>query len=438
MSAPSAVTRTLILRGGKSNYRYNAEGIVPGETTTNLVAGFRMTLARERVFGFLQFRQNQAISLNDIAVSTGIKRRTVINTIKQLEKSGWLEVSRTRLAANFSARNSYALTPLGSAKRLSAGSANFAPKEVEVVYRRDCIRTLPLRKNEKPGVAGAQGAAAPEERKEGIVIVEVGCEEVINNGMGVRGKGAKRREPRPPDPDEIRILDHFQHQMTERMVGPVPFITPSDKKALRTLRWAHQGDPCATTEKFLQCIDNACASFAFPFYRRAFSLKEFCQASPLHKFGDPAAATGQLNVTPNRVTRLKKPVSQVVAESGHSYLLELERLNREDEDSIDAELFNDVIDGANQFCEYVDFPIAGVDRAELSFEFLEILANVMEKHRDKGTLPGVLMCKVADECIDRRRQAGEPVVPIPPSFFRHKSKLRAKEGRVAKEQEADE
>ena len=130
------------------------------------------------------------------------------------------------------------------------------------MYRRDRTENPPLWKGEESGVAGVPGAAAPEGKERRIVIDVVGSKEVTSSRMGVRGKDAKRREPRPPDPDEISIIDHFQRRMTERMGGPVPFITPADKKALRTFRWGHQGDPCATTEKLLKCVDNACASDA--------------------------------------------------------------------------------------------------------------------------------------------------------------------------------
>ena len=123
-------------------------------------------------------------------------------------------------------------------------------------------------------------------------------------------------------------------------------------------------------------------------------------------------------------------MAQLVAERGNSCSQEREKVCREDADEADVDYWNDTIMGVNNFSRYTGFKLSQVDPAEIDFEFVEQLRFVFDEYcgeRSKPILPGILMCKVADRCIDEQRKANLPVIPIPTDFFEHKSELRRME-----------
>jgi hypothetical protein len=403
----------------------------------------RWTLAKERMKGFILPRQNEDLSLNQISKGTGIKRRTVINAINSLERAGYLCVERRRLLADFNAPNRYKWVGDGSESNARRGSEKLAPKEVSIMS--SLVRgaaaphpasETPLRnKNQnREGVvfSGGAGAAAPE--KEFVESVrDVGSKNT--NGEGARGRALRSRGPKPPDSEEMRVIDHFQLNMGKRMGRPAHIVTNADLRAYRKFRWQYQSDPSVTTDVILDCITNACASSAFPFYRNSFSLAEFCRQSPLQKFGSPSAT---LDNKPNGFGSEKgfamKPVKYVVADSDRSFLKEFYRFENEMPKEY-RKHFVSIVDDTKAFYAYTGWRVGDVDLAELDMTFLETLSDVYQQFVvcavGEPPLPGILMCKVADACLDQRN-------PVPPNFFEYKTELRKRECETDRVRSTDE
>jgi hypothetical protein len=220
----------------------------------------------------------------------------------------------------------------------------------------------------------------------------------------------------------------------------VPYVVADDKRALRTLRWQHRGDPCATDEKIFQAIDNACASSGFPFYLRGFSLKEFCKSSPLQRFaGDPVLPVSK-ETAAARKTIAKKNVADLVAQRGGSWWYEHERIEREGSDAT-KEWYTEMLDGVRDFSEFIGWRYDDADQAETCSDFLNQVRFAWYDAKEamelgKEILPGILMCKVIDKCIEERHKDGSPVIPIPKSSIAYKDRLRSEE-RLWKESEEE-
>jgi hypothetical protein len=376
----------------------------------------RWTLARKSVLAFLSSHQRQDLSLDDIARGTGSKRRSVINAIKYLEKTaGFIAVTRRRILPKFNAPNRYELTTKGSANCSERGGASVAPKETSKDYPKD------LRWEEKTDRVGVVvDFEVPEGGKKGFTDQDVG-----SGVKEVKINPKRPKVPKPPDPVEERLIEHFIERMHRRTGQPVPFVVAADKRALHNFRWQHREDPCGTDEKLLQALDCACESTGFPFYLRGFSLKEFCQSSPLQRFSGKPITSRPVTTQ----TSMGKTIAQLVAERGGSYVVEIERIQREGT-KFEREWLVDVARDVGKFCEFTGWNLKQADPLEICFEFCEQLSMAFGC-MDDGTLPGILMCKVADLCIDGRIRDKQLPVPIPHGFFKHRDRLRLREREAA-------
>jgi hypothetical protein len=380
-----------------------------------------------------------SLSINEIAEGTNIRRRTVINAVQSLEKHGYLRVQRRRVGPKWNAPNQYFWLQGGSEDKGGVGSANIAPKEV--LSSADADRLAPTHRSpsENPlrwkcenrgdlgvGFSGGAGAAAPVRAKR-LGEDGVGREEVKISRMEARGKGT-RQKPRPPDADEDRVVEHFQTEMRERIKAPVPSVTQTDRRAYRKLRWAYRSDEFINTDLVLDCITNACKIRTFPFYDRAFSLREFCNADPFHKFRTLAAPSKASVGGPANWE--KKTIAQTVADRGRNYFLEVERIANlgDDEDGeLEKNWLKEMQTNLAKFCHYTGWDFRDVDRSEVDVDFVESISDIYSRHCStdaKPLLPGILMCKVIDICRDNR-------IPFPRSFTAYKDIRRAKERKLS-------
>ncbi len=254
-------------------------------------------------------------------------------------------------------------------------------------------------------------------------------------GLGERGQGEKkprRRSPRPPDPRFEVILAHYNSRKT----WPDE-VEPAHQRALQKVLWFQ---PNLTAAEFIRRLDNAFQSDdVYPFYGRAFSLKDFC-ANHL-KFRDGpikrrTESTSNGSKPASSRSLPKKSVAHLVAERGGSYTEERDRLEREgSKDRI--EWYNETIRAVEAFREFTGWNYKNADSQETCLEFLEEIqfaweeAEEVRKKHGKETLPGILMCKISDKCIDERRKEGGPVIPIPRNFFERKDELRKMERELA-------
>jgi hypothetical protein len=233
----------------------------------------------------------------------------------------------------------------------------------------------------------------------------------------------------PPSAQEQMLMDYFQTRMDARMGRRTPMVTSRDLAALRRLLRLYRNDGTVTIELLKRCIDNACASWEFPFKRKAFSLKEFCAVSPFHRFADEAQST-HINPTDSGKPRdwKKKTVAQTVADGGHNYFQEIQRVSALSPEYEDAEtekwwLEEHVQKGLSEFCSYTGWRFEEVDKSEVDLRFVEILGEQYWKHCDdhpKPLSPGNLMSRCIDVAIERR-------VPWPPAFGEYRTKIRAAE-----------
>jgi hypothetical protein len=407
---------------------------------------FRWTLATQRFKEFILPRQDQEPSINAISEGIQVPRRTAIRAIKSLERVGYLYVHRRRLQRNFNATNHYKWLGEGSDSNAVGGSAKVAPKEVFIIPNLTSgaaaphpAPETPLRsKSQNPegvGFSGGVGAAAPAKALDRIESIEVGSKK--SQREGARGGARQSREPKPPTTEELLVIEHFQLRMRERMGVPVPIVTATDLRALRRFRFLYREDDTVTTDKIIHCIDIACAIETFPFYKRMFSLREFLQVDPLQKFGVAEVSSVSPSDASGTADRWKKSVAQIVADRGTNYFFEVERISRlswrtNRDDKISLLL---VRKGLNDFEEYTRWGLRDTEVSEVDYHFVRILSEIYTEFRDNAgrdpipeslILPGNLMSKVIDRCINER-------IPFPPSFVKHRDRVRDDERKMSSE-----